>query len=116
MHSALNRAQAVFGFFTTVALFVAGFAALSVLVFPTDNVTADVQLKDVKVYAVSLLICYGLVNLVYCANLRVLHGVELRADLTTTQPRKKSTPRSGLIWMPVRLVYNKVAITIAELI
>ncbi|BCS27628.1 signal peptidase complex subunit SPC3 [Aspergillus puulaauensis] len=49
MHSALNRAQAVFGFFTTVALFVAGFAALSVLVFPTDNVTADVQLKDAKV-------------------------------------------------------------------
>lgn len=58
MHSALNRAQAVFGFFTTVALFVAGFAALSVLVFPTDNVTADVQLKDAKVYAVSSLSCY----------------------------------------------------------
>ncbi|KAL4804899.1 signal peptidase subunit-domain-containing protein [Aspergillus unguis] len=49
MYSALNRAQAVFGFFTTVALFVAGFAALSVLLFPTDNVTADVTLKDVKV-------------------------------------------------------------------
>ncbi|KAL4903406.1 hypothetical protein BDW74DRAFT_39899 [Aspergillus multicolor] len=49
MHSAINRAQAVFGFFTTVALFVAGFAALSALLFPTDNVTADVSLKDVKV-------------------------------------------------------------------
>ncbi|KAL4929661.1 signal peptidase complex subunit SPC3 [Aspergillus undulatus] len=49
MHSTLNRAQAVFGFFTTVALFVAGFAALSVLLFPTDNVTADVRVKDVKV-------------------------------------------------------------------
>ncbi|KAF7596566.1 hypothetical protein BBP40_000966 [Aspergillus hancockii] len=49
MHSTLNRAQAVFGFFTTVALFVAGFAALSVLLFPTDTVKADVSLKDVKV-------------------------------------------------------------------
>ncbi|KAL4918496.1 signal peptidase subunit-domain-containing protein [Aspergillus aurantiobrunneus] len=49
MYSSLNRAQAVFGFFTTVALFVAGVAALSTLLFPTDNVSADVQLKDVKV-------------------------------------------------------------------
>jgi hypothetical protein len=48
MHSALNRAQAVFGFFTTVALFVAGFAALSVLLYPTDATTAEVSLKDVK--------------------------------------------------------------------
>ncbi|KAL4894499.1 signal peptidase subunit-domain-containing protein [Aspergillus ambiguus] len=49
MHSALNRAQAVFGFFTTVAMFVAGLAALSVLLYPTDATTADVVLKDVKV-------------------------------------------------------------------
>ncbi|GAB1212992.1 hypothetical protein ATERTT37_002141 [Aspergillus terreus] len=49
MHSALNRAQAVFGFFTTVALFVAGFAALSVLLYPTDATTAEVSLKDVKI-------------------------------------------------------------------
>ncbi|KAE8135524.1 signal peptidase subunit-domain-containing protein [Aspergillus pseudotamarii] len=49
MHSALNRAQAVFGFFTTVALFVAGFAALSVLLYPTDEAKAAVSLKDVKV-------------------------------------------------------------------
>ncbi|KAL3478383.1 signal peptidase subunit-domain-containing protein [Aspergillus californicus] len=49
MYSTLNRAQAVFGFFTTVALFVAGFAALSVLIYPTDSVTADVRVKDVKV-------------------------------------------------------------------
>ncbi|KAL2863307.1 signal peptidase complex subunit SPC3 [Aspergillus lucknowensis] len=49
MYSTLNRAQAVFGFFTTVALFVAGFAALSVLLYPTDNVSASVQLKDAKV-------------------------------------------------------------------
>ncbi|KAL4952150.1 microsomal signal peptidase subunit [Aspergillus filifer] len=49
MHSTLYRAQAVFGFFTTVALFVAGFAALSVLLFPTSDVTADVRVKDVKV-------------------------------------------------------------------
>jgi hypothetical protein len=50
MHSTLNRAQAVFGFFTTVALFVAGIAALSVLLYPTDAVSAKVQLKDAKVY------------------------------------------------------------------
>ncbi|KAJ0417710.1 signal peptidase subunit-domain-containing protein [Aspergillus carlsbadensis] len=49
MYSTLNRAQAVFGFFTTVALFVAGFAALSVLLYPTDAVSAKVQLKDAKV-------------------------------------------------------------------
>ncbi|PTU21058.1 hypothetical protein P175DRAFT_0438274 [Aspergillus ochraceoroseus IBT 24754] len=49
MYSTLNRAQAVFGFFTTVAIFVAGFAALSVVLFPTDGVTSKVQLKDVKV-------------------------------------------------------------------
>ncbi|KAL4964396.1 signal peptidase complex subunit SPC3 [Aspergillus stella-maris] len=49
MHSTIYRAQAVFGFFTTVALFVAGFAALSVLFFPTSDVTSDVRVKDVKV-------------------------------------------------------------------
>ncbi|KAE8380797.1 signal peptidase subunit-domain-containing protein [Aspergillus bertholletiae] len=49
MHSCLNRAQAVFGFFTSVALFVAGFAALSVLLYPTDDAKAAVSLKDVKV-------------------------------------------------------------------
>ncbi|RAH80564.1 putative microsomal signal peptidase subunit [Aspergillus japonicus CBS 114.51] len=49
MHSTLNRAQAVFGFFTTVALVVAGLAALSVLLYPTDGVTSQVQLRDVKV-------------------------------------------------------------------
>ncbi|KAJ5379496.1 hypothetical protein N7509_012615 [Penicillium cosmopolitanum] len=49
MHSSLNRAQAVFGFFTTVALVVAGLAALSTLLFPTDATTASVQLKNVQV-------------------------------------------------------------------
>ncbi|EPS34503.1 hypothetical protein PDE_09467 [Penicillium oxalicum 114-2] len=49
MHSALNRLQAVFGFFTTVALVVAGAAALSVLLFPTDATTASVSLKNVQV-------------------------------------------------------------------
>lgn len=50
MHSTLNRAQGVFGFFTTVALFVAGLAALSVFLYPTDDVTSSVKLRDVKVY------------------------------------------------------------------
>lgn len=49
MHSSLNRAQSVFGFFTTVALVVAGLAALSVLLFPTEATTASVQLKNVQV-------------------------------------------------------------------
>ncbi|KAJ5689270.1 hypothetical protein N7462_003662 [Penicillium macrosclerotiorum] len=49
MHSSLNRVQSVFGFFTTVALVVAGLAALSVLLFPTDATTASVQLKNVQV-------------------------------------------------------------------
>ncbi|KAJ5908551.1 Signal peptidase 22kDa subunit [Penicillium taxi] len=49
MHSSLNRAQAVFGFFTTVALAVAGLAALSTLLFPTDSTTASVSLKNVNV-------------------------------------------------------------------
>ncbi|PYI07996.1 signal peptidase 22 kDa subunit [Aspergillus sclerotiicarbonarius CBS 121057] len=49
MNSTLNRAQAVFGFFTTVALFVAGLAALSVLLYPTDGITSGVKVRDVKV-------------------------------------------------------------------
>lgn len=52
MHSSLNRLQAVFGFFTTVALFVAGVAALSVLLFPADDVTSTVDVKNVQVYAI----------------------------------------------------------------
>lgn len=50
MHSSLNRLQAVFGFFTSVALCVAGIAALSVLLFPADDVTSAVDVKNVQVY------------------------------------------------------------------
>lgn len=53
MHSSLNRAQAVFGFFTTVAFFVGALAALSVLLHPADDVTTSVELKNVQVYAVT---------------------------------------------------------------
>ncbi|KAL1970794.1 hypothetical protein VTN77DRAFT_2628 [Rasamsonia byssochlamydoides] len=49
MHSSLNRLQAVFGFFTTVALFIAGLAALSVLLYPADDVASSVELKGVQV-------------------------------------------------------------------
>lgn len=48
MHSSLNRLQAVFGFFTTVALVVACLAAVSVVLFPSDA-TASVSLKNVQV-------------------------------------------------------------------
>ncbi|KAJ5919984.1 Microsomal signal peptidase subunit (Gp23) [Penicillium verhagenii] len=49
MHSSLTRAQAVFGFFTTVACVVAAFAALSTLLFPTTATTTSVDLKNVQV-------------------------------------------------------------------
>ncbi|KAJ5165504.1 Microsomal signal peptidase subunit (Gp23) [Penicillium coprophilum] len=49
MHSSLNRIQAVFGFFTTVALVVSALAAVSVLFFPADEANASVQLKNVQV-------------------------------------------------------------------
>lgn len=52
MHSTINRAQAVFGFFTTVALTVAAAIALSVLLYPADDVTSSVELKNVQVYVV----------------------------------------------------------------
>jgi len=54
MHSALNRVQAVFGFFTTVALCIAGLAALSVLLLPADGAHADVEVKSVQVYVLRL--------------------------------------------------------------
>ncbi|KAL1886091.1 Signal peptidase complex subunit [Paecilomyces lecythidis] len=49
MHSTINRAQAVFGFFTTVALTVAAAIALSVLLYSADDVTSSVELKNVQV-------------------------------------------------------------------
>lgn len=49
MYSCLNRAQAVFGFFTTMALCIASMAALSVLLYPADASHAAVQLKNVQV-------------------------------------------------------------------
>lgn len=49
MYSALNRLQAVFGFFTTVAFFVACLAALTTLLFPTENVSSRVALTNVEV-------------------------------------------------------------------
>ncbi|GAM36244.1 microsomal signal peptidase subunit [Talaromyces pinophilus] len=49
MYSSSNRAQGVFGFFTTVAAFVAGFAALSVFLHPATDVTSSVDLKGVQV-------------------------------------------------------------------
>lgn len=50
MHSTINRTQTVFGFFTTVALTVAAAIALSVLLYPADDVTSSVELKNVQVY------------------------------------------------------------------
>jgi hypothetical protein len=49
MHSALVRGQNVFGFFTTVVSFVAGFIALSVLVTPPAP-SATLALRNVQMY------------------------------------------------------------------
>ena len=68
MHSSLNRLQAVFGFFTTVALFVAGVAALSVLLFPADDVTSTVDLKNVQVYAILHIL------LIWCGPVLINYG------------------------------------------
>lgn len=50
MYSTSNRAQGVFGFFTTVAAFVAGFTALSVFLHPATDVKSSVDLNSVQVY------------------------------------------------------------------
>ncbi|OJJ48940.1 hypothetical protein ASPZODRAFT_129277 [Penicilliopsis zonata CBS 506.65] len=49
MHSAVNRAQSVFSFFTTVAFVLAGLTSLTVLLYPAHDVTSSVQLKNVQV-------------------------------------------------------------------
>ena len=52
MHSTLVRIQNVFGFFTTVAFFVAGLVALSSLLYPA-NVSVDViKPNGVKMYCI----------------------------------------------------------------
>jgi hypothetical protein len=55
MHSALNRLQAVFGFFTTVAFCVAGLAAFTTLWYSTEDVSSSVALTDAQVYVLSAL-------------------------------------------------------------
>jgi signal peptidase complex subunit 3 len=54
MHSTLVRGQNVFGFFTTVVSFVAGFIALSVLVQPPTP-TATLAMRNVQMYVSRLL-------------------------------------------------------------
>jgi hypothetical protein len=54
MHSALVRVQNVFGFFTTVVSFLAGFIALSVLVLPPSP-TATLTMRNVQMYVSPLL-------------------------------------------------------------
>lgn len=51
MHSALTRVQAVFNYFTTVAVVIASLASLSVLLHPADDATTSVELANVQVYA-----------------------------------------------------------------
>lgn len=48
MHSISNRIQAVFGFFTSVAIFLGVLIALSTSLFPAD-VKTNVELTGVKV-------------------------------------------------------------------
>lgn len=49
MHSALNRAQSVFGFFTTVAFVLGVLTAVSVTLLPAEPVSS-VELTNVQVY------------------------------------------------------------------
>jgi signal peptidase complex subunit 3 len=49
MHSALVRIQNTFGFFTTVASFVAAFVALSALITP-QTPSAELALRNVQMY------------------------------------------------------------------
>lgn len=53
MHSALNRAQGVFGFFTTLAAVLGLLTAVSVVVYPGEPVSS-VELANVQVYVVIL--------------------------------------------------------------
>ncbi|PGH11895.1 hypothetical protein AJ79_04587 [Helicocarpus griseus UAMH5409] len=48
MHSALNRVQSVFGFFTTVAFVLGALTALTVVLHPADPVTS-VELSNIQV-------------------------------------------------------------------
>lgn len=49
MHSALTRVQAVFNYFTTVAVVIASLASLSVLLHPANDATTSVELANVQV-------------------------------------------------------------------
>lgn len=55
MHSTLTRLQNVFGFFTTVAFFVATFVALTSLLVP-QTPTSKLTLRNVQVYAIAQLL------------------------------------------------------------
>jgi hypothetical protein len=67
MHSALNRVQSVFGFFTSVAFVLGILASLSVVLHPAEPVST-VELANVQVYVYSLItIQFGfLVELAEC--------------------------------------------------
>ena len=51
MHSALVRAQNVFGYFTTVASIVAAVIAVSILIVP-QTPQANLKLRNVQVYGI----------------------------------------------------------------
>lgn len=99
MHSSLNRAQGVFGFFTTVALFVAGVAALSVLFFPADNVMSKVEVKNVQVYVFPFFRAFR-----HATQYADECDVGSKDARITTRVKRRSMHRCGLIWMLVRLV------------
>lgn len=89
MHSIVNRAQGVFGFFTTVAFVVAGFAALSVFLYPATEVSSTVELNNVQVYVLPLLHNYQK------EYLPDLSRAEQKAGRTTIHPNGKNTLKSN---------------------
>jgi hypothetical protein len=87
MHSVVNRAQAVFGFFTTVAFVVAGLAALSVFLYPATEVSTSVELNNVQVYVFS--------SATSARKESYSSRAEQKAGRTTIHPNGKNTPKSN---------------------
>jgi triacylglycerol esterase/lipase EstA (alpha/beta hydrolase family) len=55
MHSVINRAQNVFGYFTTVASVVALVIALSAFAVP-QKPTANLKLRNIQVYVCAVIV------------------------------------------------------------
>jgi hypothetical protein len=104
MHSALNRVQSVFGFFTSVAFVLGILASLSVVLHPAEPVST-VELANVQVYVYSsfnlieLSLLVGLPerfdSAVPAADLSTSEYPGSRDGLITTRRSGKNMPKSS---------------------